>query len=146
MVCLKRWTVTRFCRSDGQVFEAVDSMLVQQVLHAMDAQAFAPGTGKQDLPVTALSLAQPGGQDGQRGLGNRRTAFLAALADHAQVRARPEDEIVAREPGHLRQAQAGLHGHQHEGVIAPAGPCVLIRSSSKASTSARSRNGTKVRV
>jgi hypothetical protein len=29
---------------------------------------------------------------------------------------------------HLGQPQAGLHRHQHEGVIAPPGPCVQIWS------------------
>src|SRR4030095_15203427 len=33
-----------------------------------------------------------------------------------------------RERGHLGSPQAGLHRHQHEGVIAPPGPCVPIRS------------------
>jgi hypothetical protein len=40
--------------------------------------------GKQDLPVAALSLA-PGGQDSLRGLRQRRTALLAALADQTQA-------------------------------------------------------------
>ena len=76
-------------------------MLVQQVLHAMNAQTFAPGTGKQNLPVTALPLSQPGCQDGERWFGDRCTAFLAALARDPQVRACADDEILASEPGHL---------------------------------------------
>lgn len=54
-------------------------MLAQHVLHAMDTQTIAFGAGKQDLPVAALSLPQPGGQDSLRGFGQRCTALLAAF-------------------------------------------------------------------
>ena len=78
-------------------------MLVQQVLHAVDAETFALGAGKEHVAISALRLAQPGFQDGERGLGDRRTAFLATLANDAHVSAGSEDEVVTFEPGHLRQ-------------------------------------------
>ena len=74
-------------------------MFVQQVLHAVNAETFTLGAGKQDLPVTALALSQPSLQDGKRGFGNRCTAFLAALAGDPQVRARTDDKILSFEPG-----------------------------------------------
>ena len=41
-------------------------MLVQQVLHAVDAESFALGAGKQQIAITSLWLSQPGFQDGVR--------------------------------------------------------------------------------
>ncbi len=76
-------------------------MLVQQVLHAMDAETFTLGAGKQHVAVTALRFSQPGFQYGECGFGEGCTAFLAALADHAHVSAGPEDKVLAFEPGHL---------------------------------------------
>lgn len=77
-------------------------MLVQQILHAMNAETFTFGTGKQHLTITALPLSQPCIQDGERGFGDGCTAFLSALADQPHVSAGAEDEILAFESGHLR--------------------------------------------
>jgi hypothetical protein len=41
-------------------------------------------------------------------------------------RARTENQILTLEPGHLGEPQTGLHRHQYEGVIAPAGPATLM--------------------
>ena len=73
-------------------------MLVQQVLHAMDAETCALGAGKQHVTVTALRLTQPGFQHGERGSGDGCAAFFAPLADDAYVSAGSEDEVLACEP------------------------------------------------
>ena len=76
-------------------------MLVQQVLHAVDAESFPLGAGKQQIAVTSLWLSQPGFQDGECRFSDGRTPFLASLADDAYVSAGSEDEVLAFEPGHL---------------------------------------------
>src|ERR1700692_370717 len=59
----------------------------------------------------------------------REIVIVAPLADHAHVRANSENKVIAFEPGHLGEAQACLHGDQHEGVITSASPGALIRRS-----------------
>ena len=94
----------------------------------MDAETFTLGAGKQHVTVASLRLSQPGFHDGECGFGDGCAAFFAPLADDAHVSAGSEDEVLAFEPGHLGYAQTRLHGHQEEGVIAPARPGALIRS------------------
>ena len=77
-------------------------MLGQQVLHAVDAETVAPGAGKEHVAVTALRFSKPGFQHGMCGFGERCATFFAALADQAQVSARPDDEVCALEAGHFR--------------------------------------------
>jgi integrase/recombinase XerD len=77
------------------------TMLVQQVLHAVDAEAFTLSVGEQHLSVTALGLVQPGFQDGEYRSGDGRTAFLAPLTNYPHVGAGAEDEVFAFETGHL---------------------------------------------
>src|SRR3990172_8444085 len=77
------------------------AMLVQQVLHAMDAETFTHGTGKQHVTATSLRLTQPGFDHGECGSGDGCATFLAPLADDAYVSAGSEDEVLACEPGHL---------------------------------------------
>ena len=76
-------------------------MLVQQVLHAMDAEAFALGAGKQHVTVTPLRLPQPGFHYGECGSGDGCAAFLTSFADYANVSAGSDDEVLACERGHL---------------------------------------------
>ena len=76
-------------------------MLVEQVLHTVDAETFTFSAGKQHLSLTSLRLSQPGFQNGECGFGNGCTAFLAALADYPHVSAGSEDQIFAFEPSHL---------------------------------------------
>lgn len=61
-----------------------------------------PCTGKEHVALTTLRFSKPGFQHGECGLGKRCAAFFAALADHAQVSASPNDEVRAFEPGHFR--------------------------------------------
>ena len=77
-------------------------MLVQQVLHAMDSEASAPGAGKQYLAAASLRLAQPSFYHSERRFGDRGAAFLSPLADYTYVSTSPEDQILACETGHLR--------------------------------------------
>jgi hypothetical protein len=101
-------------------------MLVQQVLYAVDAETLAFGVGKQNVSVTSLWLTQPGFQDDKAGSGDGRTAFFAPLSNYPHVGTGSQDDVLALESGHLREAQAGLYGQQYEGVITPARPGVLI--------------------
>ena len=66
-------------------------MFIQQVLHTMNAEASTFGARKQYVVVTSLWLSQPCFQDGTCALGDRGTAFLAALADHPDVGAVAQD-------------------------------------------------------
>ena len=67
----------------------------------MDGELSTSGTGKQDVIVASLRLAQPGFQDSACGLGYGCTAFLAAFADDPGMSTSAEDEVVTFEPGHL---------------------------------------------
>ena len=60
-------------------------MLVEHVLHAVDAETFAFGIGEQDVSVTSLRLTQPGSQHGERGFSDGCTAFLAPLTNYPHV-------------------------------------------------------------
>jgi hypothetical protein len=62
-------------------------MLGQQVLHAVDAETFTLGAGKEHVAVTTLRFPKPGFQHGECGFGERCTAFFATLAEHAHVSA-----------------------------------------------------------
>src|SRR5207245_10426635 len=103
-------------------------MLVEQVLHTMNAQTFTPGAWKQDLLVTSLPLCQPVSEDGEGGFSKRCASFLATLADHSQVRPGANHEVLSFEPGHLRQTQTRLHRDEDEGEVAPTRPGAAIRS------------------
>jgi len=76
-------------------------MLGQQVLHTVDAETFTLGAGKEHVAATALRFSKPGFQHGECGLSKRCATFFAALADHAQVSASPNDKILAFESGHF---------------------------------------------
>ncbi len=101
-------------------------MLIEQVLNAVNAEPTTSSVGKQDIPLTSLGLAQLGFAYGTGGFGQWRTTLSPSLADHPQVTPGPEDEILTFEPGHLREAEAGLGGGQNKSMIASAGPGVPI--------------------
>jgi|GEM_PF-2444412 hypothetical protein len=103
-------------------------MLVQQVLHAVDAESFTSGAGEQDVSVTSWWLTQPGLQDNEGGSGDGRTAFFAPLSNYPHVGTGSQNDVLPLESAHLREAQAGLYGQQNEGVITAARPSALIRS------------------
>jgi integrase/recombinase XerD len=73
----------------GTDFGCRHAMLGQQILHAVEAETFALGAGKEHVALTPLRFSKPGFQHGECGLGKRCAAFFAALADHAQVSAGP---------------------------------------------------------
>ena len=102
-------------------------MLVQQVLHPVDSQSLTFGAGKEHVLGAAWRLAQPGLQHGTGGFGQRRTAFLATLADDPQVSTASRDEVLSFEPGHFGQPKPRLHRREDEGVVASARPCASIR-------------------
>jgi len=77
-------------------------MLGQQVLHVVEAETFPLGAGKEPVALTTLRFSKPGFQHVECGLGKRCAAFFAALADHAQVSASPNDEVRGFESGHFR--------------------------------------------
>jgi len=56
-------------------------------------------------------------------------SVLDPFADDANVCTNSENQVGAFEPGHLGEAQACLHGDQHEGMITSARPGTLIRRS-----------------
>jgi len=97
-------------------------MLVQQILHTMDREAFPPRVWEQYIAIAALRFSKPCFQYGERRFGDWRTALFASLADHAKVSADTEDEVFAFKPGHFGQAQASLHCGQQKGVVTPTGP------------------------
>ena len=76
-------------------------MLVQHILHAVDAEPFTFGAGKQHLGMPSLWLSQPGFQDGERRFSDGRASFLASLADNAHVSTGSDDEICTFQPGHF---------------------------------------------
>src|SRR5208283_2350161 len=102
------------------------TMLVKQVLNAVNAEPTSARVGEQDITVTAWQLAQPGFEYGPGGLGQGRTTLAPSLADHPQVGAGAEDEIFTFKSSHLREAKARLRGRQDECVITPAGPLTSI--------------------
>src|SRR5208283_1697752 len=104
------------------------AMLVQQVLHAVDAESLTSGVGKQDVSITSWWLPQPGLQDNEGRSGDGRTAFFAPLSHDPHMGTGSQNDVLTLESGHLREAQAGLYGQQNEGVITPARPSALIRS------------------
>lgn len=101
-------------------------VLAEQVLDTMNSQSPAARIGKQKMVFASLRLAQPGLEYGAGRFGERRTPLLASLADHSQMSAGPQGKVPALEPGHLREAEAGLRSSEDKGVIAPAGPAAPI--------------------
>src|ERR1700751_3453194 len=91
------------------------AVLGQQVLHTVDTETFTLSAGKEHVALTTLPFSKPGFQHGEGGLSKRGAAFFAALADHTQVSASPNDDIRAFEPSHFRYAQARLHRHEQKG-------------------------------
>jgi len=104
------------------------TMLVQQVLHAVDGETCAFGAGEQYVPMPWWRFTEPGFHHGACRSGKGCAAFLAPLADDAYVSPAAEDDVRAGEPGHLGNAQTRLDGHEEKGVIASAKPGALIRS------------------
>jgi hypothetical protein len=75
------------------------------------AAELAAGTCReQRLVGVAGALGQPGAQDRDGLLGERRDALSAALAQAADVRADAEVNVAAGEADQLGRAQAGLGG------------------------------------
>ena len=54
-------------------------------MYAVGAETRATGIGKCYLPVAARWFAEPGFQYGDGVLGQRDTAFLATLSNHANL-------------------------------------------------------------
>jgi hypothetical protein len=122
MVWRSRWAVTRFPFQRGADLSGGLDMLDQQVMDAVGAEAGSSGVGEQDLPVPAWRFAEPGFQHGARRFGQRDASFFAALPNHMNMRTSTERDVVACQSGHFGQTEPRLHGHQEEGVIAPAEP------------------------
>jgi hypothetical protein len=97
-----------------------------QVMHPVGAEARATGVREQHLAVPPRRFAEPGVQHDDRGFGQRGAPFLAALADHPDMRPRPEDDIGTGESGHFGQPEPRLHRHQEKRVIAPPEPGARI--------------------
>ena len=76
-------------------------MLVQQVLHAMDAEPFAVGAGKQHTAVTSLRLTKPTFQHGECQFGDGCAALLPPFPDYPYVGAGPKDDVFTLEGCHL---------------------------------------------
>jgi hypothetical protein len=70
-------------------------VLVEQVVHAVCAQSPATCIGEQWLILGAQRLANPGGQHGAGALAQRRAAFLAPFADHANMGSGAEVQVLA---------------------------------------------------
>jgi hypothetical protein len=60
---------------------------------------------------------------------NYDLSIFPTFPDALEVRPGPKGNIFTAKPGELRQAQAGLHGHQQQGVIASADPVLAVYSS-----------------
>ena len=76
---------------------------------------------------TAWRLSQPGVENGTGRFCQRRAAFLASLAEDAQVGAASRRETLSFEPGHPGQPKSLLHRGEDEGVVASSRPCLSIR-------------------
>src|SRR5258708_32006595 len=101
----------------------------EKILHAVSTQTVAPGTRKHCRVSPVRDLAQPSLQNRYGLLGQRGSAFLAALSKHSDVGAHTQSHGVAPHAGEFGQAQPALNGDQEKGVIAASGPRVLIGSS-----------------
>ena len=55
------------------------TMLVYQILNAMDTETSSSGARKQQVALTPLGLMQPGFQHGARGPRDRRTALFSTM-------------------------------------------------------------------
>jgi hypothetical protein len=64
-------------------------------MHTVGAQARAARTGEDDRVAVIGDLAQPRSQHVGGELAQRRRSFLAALADHAHVRAGAQINVMA---------------------------------------------------
>ena len=102
-------------------------MLVQQVLDAVHAEPVASGAGKEHAVRSPRRLLQPPPQHVPGRLGQGRAAFLAVFAGYAEVTAVAFGEVVARQPRHLGQPEAGLRGGEHERVVAPSRSGASVR-------------------
>src|SRR6266403_6373940 len=90
---LQRWAGGG-CRGD---------VLGQRVVPAVRAQTTAACVREQGLIRELEWFFHPGSEDGPSVLAQRRTSFLASLADHAHVRAGPQMQILLLKAGQLRQ-------------------------------------------
>src|SRR5581483_8556193 len=102
------------------------TMLVEQVLNAVNAEPTSARVGEQDGSVTTWRLAQPGFEYGPGSFGQGGTTLAPSLADHRQMGADSEQDIFTFESIHLREPKARLRRRQYECMIAPAGPRTSI--------------------
>src|SRR5207248_8941114 len=73
----------------------------EQMLNTIGTQRSAAGTGKQPLGISSALLPNPSFQDGGRGLGQRRAAFLASFSPATHVCASSERDVLVAQPGHF---------------------------------------------
>lgn len=88
----------------------------------MNGESPSSSVGKKDVAVASLWLSEPGFEHGASDLSQRCASLSSALADHPQVRADAEHEVLAFESRHLRETKAGLRCCEDKGVVAPPRP------------------------
>ena len=101
--------------------------------NSSDAQAPTLCIWKQQAFIASLRLTSPSFEYGNGRLGQRRTAFLAPLAEDPHVSTAFKHQIVAFGPRDLRQSQTRLDRHQDKRVIAPPEPGAPIVGSEQTS-------------
>src|SRR3989442_13147558 len=99
-------------------------MLGHHVLHIVDGETLTLDVRKEQLSVASLRFSQPGSQHRNGGFRQRCATFLAALADNPDMSPDPEQDILALESGHFRQAQTCLCRQENKCMIATSDPGV----------------------
>src|SRR6266568_48444 len=101
-------------------------VFAQQILHAVNAQAFTLCVWKQQASIAPLRLTEPGVQNDDSRLSQWSTPLLAAFADDPHMSAGSKDKVFAFDPRDLRQTQTRLDRHQDKRMIASPEPGVAV--------------------
>src|SRR6185312_1882561 len=96
------------------------------MLNGIGAESVAACTRKKDLSGVHPWFIEPCPDNGGNGFTERNRALLAAFADDLQVCGLAERQVLPRETGHFSQTQSGLNGQQHQRVVAPSCPRLLV--------------------
>ena len=107
---------------DGHASDGGGGVFGEAVLERVAAECSAGAGREQRVVGVPGALCEPGAQDRDGLLGQRRDPLLAALAQAVDVRAGAEVDVAALQCGQLGCAQPGLGGEQQHRVVAPAGP------------------------
>lgn len=98
------------------------AVLRDEALDRVSAQALSTSPGKQRLFGLRAPLSEPGCEDRDNLLSQWGGALLPALAGTANMSATAKDDVAACQARELRDAKAGLNGHEQQRAIAATDP------------------------